>query len=155
LSINHVTFAALVSSSGIGVGSNVHTNVTGKNGDQGTNEEGNSGVWEVRWRVLSINLMLVNSETDDDSEGRAEKSKVGVFSPKELVCTLSINSFNFEEIGTAFLSFSSISIITTLFIFIEACATFSSEEILNRLGVFNLNGPDKDYINDTPDNGCY
>jgi hypothetical protein len=59
-----------------------------------------------------------------------------------------------EEVITALLGFSSISIITTFFIIDGIAATFSSEELFDRFRIFNLNAPNKDNIDTAPDNGC-
>jgi hypothetical protein len=80
--VDGLTKAAVVGGSGIGEDGNLHTNISRSNGSEGTDEERDGSVGEVRWEVIDVHLVTlvglvnlggVNGETNDKGEYAAEE----------------------------------------------------------------------------------
>jgi hypothetical protein len=75
--------SASVGNSGVGIDSDSHTNVTGKDGGHWSGKVGGGGVWEVGWGSCHAHLEEIDGSSEDDSEGAGPDGKPDVFFVKE------------------------------------------------------------------------
>jgi hypothetical protein len=71
--------AAHEGGSSVGVDGNSHSNVSGSNGGSGSNDVGSGSVWEVGWSNIRGHLLHVDGNSEEDSEGSREDTKVQIF----------------------------------------------------------------------------
>ena len=83
--------SASVGNSGVGIDSDSHTNVTGKDGGHWSGKVGGGGVWEVGWGSFHAHLEEIDSGSENDGEGAWPDGKPDVFFVKESFGTLKKN----------------------------------------------------------------
>jgi len=147
----HVTLAAHVGGAGVGVHSDSHTDVAGQDRRGGANQEGDSGVGEVRRRVSAGHLSSVDGEADHESESQAEKSQVEVFGPKELDGTVGDESADVLEFRNDVVG-EGLGVFALSFIVVDAISLFFFEVSLDRRRVRNVNVTDNKDVDQSPDN---
>lgn len=82
-----LTSVAEVGDLDVGGCSNHHTNITSKHGGEGTNQEAESGVWEVWVWVVGL-PWHVDGADKDTGEDETEEGEEGVLSEEERLGTL-------------------------------------------------------------------
>jgi hypothetical protein len=160
--IEHLTLAALVGGSGVGVRGNGHADPAGEDGRESTNEESNGSVGEVGGRprrLLTVHLSSVDGETNKDGKHGAEEDQVSVLSQEEVVGTVGDQLVDLLELIDTPLSLTFGShrraVFVHLFIIdsttVLSCGfLFFFEEFFHGLQIIDIDCADEEDIDCTP-----